>query len=53
MACQGILQSVKKVIEFEANIVSADWPPICAGLIHQPKRPNMKIHKTDCHVERE
>lgn len=35
----SVLKAVGKIAEFEANVVAADWPPICAGLIHQPKRP--------------
>lgn len=34
-----VLQVVGKVAEFEANKMYTPWPPICAGLIHQPKRP--------------
>jgi len=34
-----VLKAVGKIAEYQANVVDADWPPICAGLIHQPKRP--------------
>lgn len=29
--------------EMEVNIYS--WPPICAGILHQPERPNNRIIK--------
>ncbi len=39
---KGLLKVVGKIVEFESNVAIADWPPICAGLIHQPKRPLKK-----------
>lgn len=37
-----VLKAVGKIVEFEANTMDAGWPPRCAGLIHQPKRPKKK-----------
>lgn len=36
---RNVLKAIGKIAEFEANVVATDWSPICAGLIHQPKRP--------------
>lgn len=42
MVKKNILMVVGKVAEIQANIVDSSWPPKCAGLLHQPKRPKKK-----------
>lgn len=37
-----ILKAVGKLAAMEAKRVDSDWPPICAGFLHQPKRPAKK-----------
>lgn len=37
-----VLKALAKVAETEANMKHAGWPPICAGIIYQPKRPQKK-----------
>ena len=33
-----ILRLAGKVVKMETKRVHSDWPPICAGFLHQPKR---------------
>lgn len=37
-----ILKLAGKVVTMEAKRVNSDWPPICGGFLHQPKRPTKK-----------
>ncbi len=37
-----ILKAAGKIVKMEAKRVNSDWPPICAGFLHQPKRPCKK-----------
>lgn len=34
-----ILSLVGKIVKMEAVKVNLGWPPACAGILHQPKRP--------------
>lgn len=35
----AILKAVEKIARNEVEKNYFDWPPICAGFFHQPKRP--------------
>lgn len=37
-----VLKTIGKVAELESNSIDNKWPPICIGLIHQPKRPKQE-----------
>lgn len=37
-----ILKLAGKAVTMEAKRVNSDWPPICIGFLHQPKRPVRK-----------
>lgn len=39
---EKVIKAMVKVAEYEANAVNTNWPPICLGLLHQPKRPKKK-----------
>lgn len=34
-----IIKVAGKLVKMEAKHVDSGWPPICAGFLHQPKRP--------------
>lgn len=36
---KNLLKAVVRMAEIEANEKNALWPPICAGIVHQAKRP--------------
>lgn len=38
------LDMVSKMIEYKVRKENRQWPPVCLGLIYQPKRP-MKMRK--------
>lgn len=38
-ALEVMVKVVKKEVEKNENA----WPPICAGIFHQPKRPNKRV----------
>lgn len=38
----GILKAAGKLVKLETKRVDAGWPPLCVGLLHQPKRPIKK-----------
>ncbi len=37
-----ILNLAGKIAKMEAVKSKSGWPPICAGILHQPKRPAKK-----------
>lgn len=37
-----ILNVAGKLVKREAVRAKSGWPPICAGILHQPKRPVKK-----------
>lgn len=37
-----ILSLAGKIAKMEAVKTNSGWPPICAGILHQPKRPAKK-----------
>lgn len=37
-----MLKLAGKVAKLEAAKTNAGWPPACAGILHQPKRPARK-----------
>lgn len=37
-----ILNLAGKFVKIEAVKTNSGWPPICAGILHQPKRPVKK-----------
>lgn len=37
-----ILNLAGKIAKMEAVKTNSGWPPICAGILHQPKRPAKK-----------
>lgn len=37
-----ILNLAGKFVKMEAVKTNSGWPPICAGILHQPKRPAKK-----------
>ncbi len=39
---EKVLQMVAKVIGSEVRKNERMWPPICCGVVHQPKRPKGK-----------
>jgi len=34
-----VLEMVGKVVKLEVKKNENAWPPICTGIVHQPKRP--------------
>lgn len=41
---KSILKAIKQVTKMEVEKNAFGWPPICAGIYYQPKRPkNRKI----------
>ena len=40
-----VLKAIGKVAEVEANVNAKDWPPLCMGILYQPKRPNKKVEQ--------
>lgn len=42
-----ILKTVERIARSEVEKNCFDWPPICAGFFHQPKRPkNVKTESS-------
>ena len=41
-AGSSILNLAGKIAKMEAVKTKSGWPPICAGILHQPKRPAKK-----------
>ncbi len=39
---EKVLQTVAKIIGSEVRKNESMWPPICCGVVHQPKRPKDK-----------
>lgn len=37
-----VLELAGKLAKREAIRAKSGWPPICAGILHQPKRPSKK-----------
>lgn len=42
-----VLEAIGKVAEVEANVVSKEWPPVCAFYMYQPKRPDKKMEQKE------
>lgn len=40
-----VLQAVERLTRHEVEKMTAIWPPFCAGIYHQPKRPVQKKEK--------
>lgn len=40
-----VLRVLEKIVQKEVEKNCYDWPPVCMGIFHQPKRP--KNVKTD------
>lgn len=36
------LRAVERIARVEVEKVRYEWPPLCIGIGHQPKRPKMK-----------
>lgn len=36
------LRAVERIARNEVEKMKFEWPPLCAGIGHQPKRPKMK-----------
>ncbi len=34
-----VLRVIEKIAQNEVEKVCYDWPPVCMGIFHQPKRP--------------
>lgn len=34
-----VLRAVEKLARNEVEKICYDWPPVCMGIFHQPKRP--------------
>lgn len=39
---QYLLEAVEKIARIEVKKTIYGWPPDCAGIFHQPKRPKKK-----------
>lgn len=37
-----VLKVIGKVVDMEVQKTANIWPPLCGGLVHQPKRPIKK-----------
>ena len=37
-----VKKQVLKAVEAVARSTASEWPPYCAGIFHQPKRPESK-----------
>ena len=46
------LKLVEKVVKAEVDIDVYSWPPHCAGIFHQPKRPEIKVTKDSTGIAR-
>lgn len=36
------LKVVERIARNEVEKVRCGWPPVCSGILHQPKRPKQK-----------
>lgn len=43
-----LLKLVGRAIEVETDIEVYSWPPHCASIFHQPKRPVEKTEDANC-----
>ena len=42
---RGLLKVLKIVTEKEVKRMNEEWPPRCAGIFHQPKRPAIEHYR--------
>lgn len=44
---KGALKLVKKIGSVSLEQNSYRWPPLCMGILHQPKRPKKRCNAVD------
>lgn len=37
-----MLKGIEKIVSKEVEKMEKSWPPLCIGLLHQPKRPKKR-----------
>lgn len=44
---KNILRVTEEIVRIAVEKEKQGWPPICATLLHQPKRPSEKVIEVD------